>query len=85
MSSKSAKRIAVQKPRNVVLAVVGRAKVLDIAGPLQVFADARFDDGHPAYKVVLASEVGGAIPTDGGVAIASVRLKDVPISDIETF
>lgn len=60
--------------RTVVLVLFDQAKLLDITGPLQVFNDARLDDGRPAYQLTLASEAGGPISTDTGVAIDSVPL-----------
>jgi transcriptional regulator GlxA family with amidase domain len=66
MPLKSATQNAGQKQRKVVLAVVAQAKLLDVAGPLQVFTDARHEDGSRAYNVVLASENGGPISTDSG-------------------
>lgn len=44
-------------------------KLLDVAGPLQVFADAR-----PDYRVVLTSATGGRIVTDTGVALETMPL-----------
>lgn len=43
------------------------AKLLDAAGPVQVFADARLPDGRPAYETRLVSAFGGAVRTDAGV------------------
>ncbi len=85
MPLKFATRIAAQKRRKVVLAVVARAKLLDIAGPLQVFTDARHEDGSQAYEVVLASEKGGPISTDSGMVLASERLSKALIGDVDTL
>lgn len=39
-------------------------KLLDFAGPLQVFSDAKLRNGAKAYDVHLLSEVGGSLRTD---------------------
>lgn len=44
-------------------------KLLDVTGPLQVFADAR-----PGYRIALASARGGRIVTDTGVALETLPL-----------
>ncbi len=85
MSSKPAPRIAAQERRKVVIATVAQAKLLDIAGPLQVFTDARHEDGRHAYNVVLASEKGGPVSTDCGVVLASERLEEVLKGNLDTL
>ena len=44
-------------------------KLLDVTGPLQVFADAR-----PGYRVALTSASGGRIVTDTGLALETMPL-----------
>lgn len=84
MPLEPATKIVSRKCR-VVLAVVAQAKLLDIAGPLQVFTDARHEDGSQAYDVVLASEKGGPISTDSGIALASERLSKALKGDVDTL
>ncbi len=84
MSSKSANCTPTGR-RNVVLVLVDRVKLLDIAGPLQVFNDARLENGASAYNVVLASERGGPVDTDARVALQSVPLDEVMSSEIDTL
>ncbi|RWX36902.1 GlxA family transcriptional regulator [Rhizobium leguminosarum] len=71
--------------RKVVLVVFDRSKMLDVTGPLQVFNDARLEDGNPAYEVILASETGGPIATDTGVMLDSERIDDVMTGTIDTL
>ncbi|MBY2907674.1 helix-turn-helix domain-containing protein [Rhizobium leguminosarum] len=71
--------------RKVVLVVFDRSKMLDVTGPLQVFNDARLEDGNPAYDVILASEAGGPIATDTGVMLDSERIDDVMTGMIDTL
>jgi transcriptional regulator GlxA family with amidase domain len=71
--------------RKVVIIMFDQAKLLDVAGPLQVFSDARFADGSRAYDVVLASEEGGPVSTDTGMVMASERLEDVLSGEVDTL
>lgn len=71
--------------RKVVIVIFDQAKLLDVAGPLQVFADARFTDGSRAYEAVLASEEGGPVSTDTGMVMASERLEDVLSGEVDTL
>ncbi|WP_051321045.1 GlxA family transcriptional regulator [Rhizobium mesoamericanum] len=72
-------------PRKIVLVIFDQAKLLDITGPMQVFNDARFENGHSAYQIVLASEKGGAIATDAGVTLQSLELSQVMSGDVDTM
>jgi len=62
-----------------------QAKLLDVAGPLQVFNDAQHDDGARVYETILASEQGGPIATDAGMVLASQRLEDVLEAEMDTL
>ncbi len=55
--------------RRVAFVLFERTKLIDVAGPLQVFSDARLPDGGHAYQVTLVSEAGGPIETDTGVVL----------------
>lgn len=55
---------ASQIPRPVALVLFEGTKLLDFAGPLQVFSDARLRSGAKAYDVHLLSETGGSLRTD---------------------
>ncbi|MEM6971622.1 MAG: helix-turn-helix domain-containing protein [Pseudomonadota bacterium] len=58
-------------PIPLALVVFEGTKLLDVAGPLQVFSDARAPGGHPAYAVDILSEDGGEIATDTVCRLAS--------------
>ncbi len=55
MPSKSAKSDR-QASRKIVIVAYANAKLMDIAGPLQAFSDARFENGRPASEVKVVSE-----------------------------
>jgi len=84
MTSKSAKATR-QTPRKVVIVAYGGAKLLDVTGPLQAFSDARFEDGRPAYQVILASESGGPIETDTGLTLQARRIGEIMRTAIDTL
>ena len=74
-----------QKLRKVVVVIFDQVKMLDVVGPLQVFNDARLQDGHPAYHVTLASEAGGPVRTDTGVMLASEPLDAAMAGTVDTL
>ncbi|WP_158817420.1 GlxA family transcriptional regulator [Methylocapsa sp. S129] len=84
MSIKAAKSDR-QIPRKVVIVAYEAANLMDISGPLQAFSDARFENGRPAYQVVLASEAGGSVVTDTGVKLETVRLDRTVLSSVDTL
>ena len=84
MPSKTAKP-AQPVPRSVVLVLFRRTKLLDVAGPVQVFNDARLPDGAPAYRITLASDEGSPILTDTGIALATERLDALDANAIDTL
>ncbi|MEM9333069.1 MAG: GlxA family transcriptional regulator [Pseudomonadota bacterium] len=58
------------KTRNVVFFVYPGIKLLDLAGPMQVFNDTRHgSDNAPAYRTVLVSVEGLEVPTDTSVCL----------------
>jgi transcriptional regulator GlxA family with amidase domain len=56
-------------PIRIGIVLFDRTKLLDVCGPLQVFNDARTQEGTRAYAVDLVSELGGPVETDTGVAL----------------
>ncbi|MES0880534.1 GlxA family transcriptional regulator [Roseibium sp. SCP14] len=70
--------------RRVVFMVFPGTKLLDVAGPLQVFQDARTSDGEPAYDVTLASVPGGPIKTDTCVTLETAPLASLSGSPSDT-
>lgn len=71
MPSFSAKAVEFPKaPLQVLFVIYPDIVLLDLAGPLQVFAGAkRRTDGRLAYQTAIASLDGGSIPTDTIVSV----------------
>lgn len=57
--------------RTVLLVVFPGIKLLDLAGPLQVFSDALDDHGNAVYNTYVVSIDGVSVATDTQVAIAT--------------
>ncbi|WP_436535688.1 GlxA family transcriptional regulator [Actinoplanes sp. HUAS TT8] len=72
-------------PRTVIVTAYDGAKLMDVAGPMQAFSEARRPDGSPAYQVVLASEDGRTVTTDTGVRLETVRLDDAVRPGVDTL
>ena len=68
----------------MVLVVFPGTKLLDVAGPLQVFQDARSTNGEPAYKITLASLAGGPITTDTCIMLDTISFRSLTQSVIDT-
>ncbi|MEL6979351.1 MAG: helix-turn-helix domain-containing protein [Pseudomonadota bacterium] len=62
-------------PLTVALIVYDDVKLLDVAGPLQVFSDARRQDGSAAYRLSLHAERAGTVATDTIVALSAAELR----------
>jgi transcriptional regulator GlxA family with amidase domain len=71
-------------PHRIVFVVFPGTKLLDVAGPLQVFQDARTASGEPAYDVTLASVPGGPITTDTCVTLETVSFASLSGSPSDT-
>ncbi|GGE21470.1 AraC family transcriptional regulator [Primorskyibacter flagellatus] len=71
--------------RRVVFVQFDGAKLLDTAGPLQVFTDARTPEGRAAYDCALVSLSGGAMATDTGVALPTGRLDAAMAGVVDTL
>lgn len=84
MSSKTAKS-DLQGSRKVVMVAYDGANLMDIAGPLQAFSDARLKDGRPAYQVMVVSESGGLVVTDTGLKLETKRLRKSVLESVDTL
>ena len=75
--------------RHIVFAAFEQALLLDIAGPLQVFASARdlsLQDGlADPYRLSVVSAQGGEIQTSSGLALATRRLGALKDEAIDTL
>ena len=63
-------------PRTVVMVAFERAQMLDVTGPLQVFATANDETGGAVlpYRLKLVSAKGGTVTTSSGIALLGERL-----------
>ncbi|MBU2993687.1 helix-turn-helix domain-containing protein [Octadecabacter sp. 1_MG-2023] len=59
-------------------------KLLDFAGPLQVFNDAKLPDGTPAYDVHLLSDMGGLLSTDTVCRIETKAVAECQVANWDT-
>lgn len=83
MPSFSAKSKPTQPTRRIVFVVFANAKLLDLTGPMQVFADAA-QHGGGCYEVTVASVAGGRAMTDAAMAIPTAALSSLPEAPIDT-
>ncbi|WP_104202499.1 GlxA family transcriptional regulator [Billgrantia saliphila] len=56
-------------PRTVVFLAYPDCQLLDVSGPWQVFASANDLSGHPLYRLHLAADAPGSLPTNGGLPL----------------
>lgn len=71
--------------RTVVFVVYPNVKLLDLAGPLQVFNDVRTENGKCAYKSVVASVDGASVQTDTCISLDTESLSHWKRRRIDTL
>lgn len=71
-------------PKTVLFVVFQPAKLLDIAGPLQVFTDACYC-GEAKYEIAVASLKGGVLNTDTVLSVNVTQLSKWRNADIDTL
>jgi transcriptional regulator GlxA family with amidase domain len=71
--------------RCIAFLTYAEVKLLDVTGPLQVFADANEVLGRPAYTIALTSLHGGPVMTDTGVSLNTRRLAGVGLDETDTL
>ncbi len=64
------------KPRTVVIVALPGVQLLDVAGPLDVFAEANVQAGHQAYVLLVAGAAPGPIHSSSGVRLMPDRIID---------
>lgn len=64
------------KPRTVVIVALPGVQLLDVAGPLDVFAEANVQAGHQAYVPLVAGAEPGPIRSSSGVRLMPDRIID---------
>jgi transcriptional regulator GlxA family with amidase domain len=66
------------RPHNILLIAFPDGQLLDIAGPLQMFAGANAELSRPAYRIEIAAPEAGPFPTSSGVRLVA----DMAFADI---
>lgn len=74
-----------KSPRDIVMFVYPDAHLLDISGPMALFAAANDFAGFPAYRVSLAAARIGIVATSAGIALAATRRIGRVIAGIDTL
>lgn len=70
----------------IVFVVFPGFKLLDLTGPLQVFADARVSaNAQPFYQCVIVSLEGGAIVSDAGLSVQTVAISTIQDTALNTL
>ncbi|WP_407116383.1 GlxA family transcriptional regulator [Bradyrhizobium sp. LMG 9283] len=64
------------RPRTVVIVALPGVQLLDVAGPLDVFAEANLQAGHQAYVLCVAGAEPGPIRSSSGVRLMPDRIID---------
>jgi transcriptional regulator GlxA family with amidase domain len=64
------------KPRAIVIVAMPGVQFLDVAGPLDVFAEANVQAGYPAYGLLVAGAQPGPIRSSSGVRLMPDRIID---------
>ena len=74
-------------PRRVVVLVYPGVTLLDATGPAQVFSSANEvrDLEAPAYDVALASQDGGPVASDAGIALGTISIDEAGAASIDTL
>jgi transcriptional regulator GlxA family with amidase domain len=69
------------KPRTIVILALPGVQLLDVAGPLDVFAEANLQAGHEAYALLVAAAEPGPIRSSSGVRLMPDRIIDRGFED----
>ena len=64
------------KSRKIVIVALPGVQLLDVAGPLDVFAEANVQAGHQAYALLVAAAEPGPIRSSSGVRLMPDRIID---------
>lgn len=64
------------KSRTIVILALPGVQLLDVAGPLDVFAEANVQTGHEAYALLVAAAEPGPIRSSSGVRLMPDRVID---------
>jgi transcriptional regulator GlxA family with amidase domain len=64
------------KPKAIVVLALDGVQLLDVSGPLDVFAEANAQAGYEAYRLVVAAGAPGPIRSSSGVRLMPDRIID---------
>jgi transcriptional regulator GlxA family with amidase domain len=71
--------MAKRPPKTVVMFAFADAQVLDVVGPLQIFAGVNDERPEPAYRLILLAEKRGVLATTSGLKlVADGAWQDLP-------
>jgi len=73
------------KPINIVFVVYPGIKLLDLTGPLQVFADAKDENDNKGYQISVCSIDGGTVSSDTILSIPSKPISILRRRRIDTL
>jgi len=72
-------------PRQIVMLVYAHAHLLDISGPMSLFAAANDFAGYKAYDVALAAAEAGLVETSSGLQIMATRRIGPVMAGVDTL
>lgn len=70
-----------QRVRTIVMVALPSVQLLDVSGPLDVFAEANVQAGYDAYKLIVAAGEPGPIRSSSGVRLLPDRIIDRDIEE----
>jgi transcriptional regulator GlxA family with amidase domain len=77
--------LTMPKSRTIELLAYDGFQLLDVTGPVAVFAAANHEQKRRIYDVIVASAAGGAVDSDSGVALATSAIGQVPARRVDTL
>jgi len=70
-----------RKAKTVVMVALPGVQLLDVSGPLDVFAEANVQVGHEAYQLIVAAGEPGPVRSSSGVRLMPDRIIDRDIDE----
>lgn len=77
--------LTMPKSRTIALLAYDGFQLLDVTGPVAVFAAANRELKDRIYDVVVVSPAGGSVSSDSGVAVVTRALARTPASRVDTL
>src|ERR1700742_2516755 len=69
------------KAKTVVIVALPGVQLLDVCGPLDVFAEANVQAGYPVYRLLVAAGEPGPVRSSSGVRLMPDRIIDRDIDE----